>query len=222
MLCDILKMTVKVPISKQLTETKNLKTKKMKLHFCLLVLFLTACFSKNKEQSSSGFLKELGDIDCLDCYFYLFDKYKQDYDSIELENWKAQVAEELISGNDLKEYSVFNRKGGGPMGAHWNSDASLFCVTKLSKVSAIEINGNPTNIQLGQKHTLNCFSIQSAEWTKVLKNISTEDYAKIYAEESNSSEEENSQIGVGQTLQITIKDEANNVCIKMFHIAFGE
>lgn len=179
---------------------------------------MAVCSLKSKSTESLGFVK----IDCLDCYFYLFDKYKQDYNSIELEEWKEKIVEELINGNDLKEYSVFNRKGGGPMGAHWNSNAPLFCVTKLPDLFAVEINGNSINVQLEQKNQWNCFSIENTEWTNALRAITQEDYPKIYPEENSFLEEEINQIGAGELLEITIKDSTGILCSKAFHIAFGE
>lgn len=191
----------------------------MKQLLFIMLLFLTACSLKRKETEPLEISKE---IDCLDCYFYLFDKYKQDYDSLEVEHWKEKVVNETINANDLEEHSVFNRKGGGPMGAHWNSDAPLFCVTKLSDVFFVEINGGPINLKLEQKNQWNCFAIKNTEWINALRAITQEDYPKIYSEENNSSEQKNSQIGVGEILEITIKDSTGIVCNKAFHIAFGE
>ena len=193
----------------------------MKQALLIILLLLTAC-SPDRKPKSAEISKARTNTDCFDCYFYLFDKYVQDYDSSEVVQWKEKVIAELKSGNTLEEYSVFNRKGGGPMGAHWNSDAPLFCITNRSGLSSVEINGNPVKMRFERRNTLEYFSIKNTDWIKALRAISEEDHHKTYPRKNTLSLQENSQAGVGKILEITIKDSTNAVCSKAFHIAFGE
>lgn len=170
---------------------------------------------------------------CLDCYFYLFEKYIQEYDTVEVALWKDSVIHQLITGNLLDVDRIFQMDGGGPLGAHWNSDAPWFCVAKIKINTTADIFLNErllktkiTTVANDANEKLVCFSILGNEWNKALKPISPSDYPKIYSEEEvkNLTWEENSPLGVGEFIEITLKDSTTKHIIysRTFHIAYGE
>ncbi|TNE79827.1 MAG: hypothetical protein EP332_09610 [Bacteroidetes bacterium] len=194
----------------------------MKFLLFLSISLCMACSASEQKGEESSVKSDGLVLPCLDCYFFLHDKYTQDYDSMKLERWKEQVVSDVLAGKNMEEFSVFNRKGGGPMGAHWNSDAPLFCVSGDSSIHAIALNDLAMPLSVKQVQSLYSFEIADTVWSKALRNIEPTDFAKLYPNVDTMTITENSPVGEGQLLEISLKSKRDTLCSRAFTIAFGE
>lgn len=173
------------------------------------------------------------DKPCFDCFFYLFDKYEQDYDLNEVEAWKDSVVGLVKEGKAQSENSVFEKNGGGPLGAHWNSDASLFCVMTMDKDPEFKVYLNDfifsiekSKTRMTEGKSIVQFSIPSNKWIKALKPITEADYNNVYTQEEieNLSSSKNTPLGVGQFVEIKLMSNTaeKQSFSRVLHVAYGE
>ena len=206
--------------------------KKIKYIFCCFILF--SCSSSNSDlisEKEGAVIKN--DEVCFDCFFYLFDKYEHDYDLNEIEAWKDSVVGLFKEGKAPSENSVFEKNGGGPLGAHWNSDASLFCVMIMDKDYGVEVDLNDSifsvessKTRMTEEKSMVQFSIPSNKWIKALKPITEADYNKVYTPEEieNLSSSKNTPLGVGQFVEIKLMSNTHEKQLfsNVLHVAYGD
>lgn len=203
--------------------------------FALGILMMTPSCTTNseKEKHESPTKTNPQDKPCFDCFFYLFEKYEQDYDANKVLIWKDSIINLYKEGKPLAEHSVFNKNGGGPLGAQWNSNAPIFCVMEISKDSAWNVYLDDTIINFekqtesyNEQKNIVLFSITAAQWTEALKPITEDDYHEVYSSEEieNLSSVENSPLGVGEFVKLKIinKSTGEVICDRVLHVAFGE
>lgn len=151
----------------------------------------------------------------------------------EVEAWKDSVVDLVKEGKAPSENSVFEKNGGGPLGAHWNSDASLFCVMTMDDDPEFEVYLNDSIFSIEKSKTrmteeknIVQFSIPSNKWFKALKPITEADYNNVYTQEEieNLSSSKNTPLGVGQFVEIKLMSntEEKQSFSKVLHVAYGE
>lgn len=121
--------------------------------------------------SSSAFGNPVRQL--FNCYFEEDFKYSTEHSKAEIDAWKQ---EKLLT--ILKEgfgLGVFEHNEGGPHGAHWNSNANLFCValfpngTRDIQKKKLFLNGRKVIAEFETQATSVTWSIPGRLWVKSLR-----------------------------------------------------
>ena len=167
----------------------------------------------------------------LHAFYHLDDKYQRDTDPDELAAWEEELIASLAN-EKAAAYDLFTHKGGGPMGAEWNSDGDLLvCWMGAAPVEGfltpeILFNGHAPENSF-EAHTsgdLQVFilNLPGEEWNHYLRPIEEGDYPLIYKSEDLEEEvrDNGRPFGVGEILVVEVTHPIH--VIKAFHIAYGE
>lgn len=113
------------------------------------------------------------------CYFEEDYKYPTEHSKNEIDTWKQ---EKLLT--ILKEgfgHGVFEHNAGGPHGAHWNSNANLFCValfpngTRNIQKKKLFLNDRKVAVAFETQPTSVTWSIPGKLWVKSLRRPTPQD-----------------------------------------------
>ncbi len=69
------------------------------------------------------------------CHYLLDEKYADSQDLNLADAWKAELASE-VQRDTTTHYDLFSHHGGGPEGAEWNSDGSIYVVALVPYATA--------------------------------------------------------------------------------------
>lgn len=203
------------------------------IRYIIFLFFFTSCLSSGEENKSNSNKTTSTKSHCFDCYFYMFDKYEHDYDMDMVEHWKDSLVGLFKENKIPEEYSIFNKNGGGPLGAQWNSNASIFCIMEIIAENdlGVYLNNNlvktlKSSDRIPDEEIIFHFSLTSTQWTKALESILEADFQRIYSSEEleNLSSVENSPLGVGKIVEIRIMniEEEQVLCNRILHVVYGE
>lgn len=190
---------------------------------------------ENEDQPLLEVVTPDSSIEGFECYFILYDKYFS-YDNESTSNyemsvqaWKDSLTKRSLDVGIPTKWSLFNHKGGGPMGAEWNSYAPLFCLIRVPEKEPLLLHLNGRDMQVKWNwisDNIVSFEISTDQWYNNLIEIQSEHYPLIYKQQDIefNLDKPNSGIGVGEILVLTIMDEGTRDTLnhRAIHIAFGE
>lgn len=155
------------------------------------ILLLVGCHVKPAPPRANGMVE----FD-FHCHYLLDEKYKLDQEEGKSAAWITDLLEGHLKGEPGEHYDLLSHRGGGPLGAEWNSNGDLYFWGRIEQPAAYFKN---LKLFLNQKDYLSDFRIESkplltvfglriaaAQWQSNLKEIEKGSYPYLFRKDDLS------------------------------------
>lgn len=196
----------------------------MKLHILFITIFLI--FASCKTNSQKQIVKTKS---TMYCFYKLDDKYAIEIDSLKIDDWLKTKTDSIIKNYKIK--NIFDRNGGGPNNAEWNSATDLYLavLNPTNKTNSnIKLLINEVNYDriILKNQNIVWYVIPQKYWKQKIRKIDSTDIKNMYSKAflkgiRNEEFYPSAPLGYGKILKFDILNDKSKQT-KYFHVTYGE